>query len=842
VLFLLVAVTGLVRAGDAFGQSCPSGSRVPFAGHNLPLDSLPDPTPMTATRIYPNLSFDLPTSLTYAPDGSGFALLTEQSGRVRILPSDTNASSTSVFLDLTTTGDLQYDGQEQGLLSLAFDPNWATNGFIYLQYVSPGAKCQAGVYCTKIVRYTRSSSNPNQADPASRRQLIETPDDHEYHNGGTPRFGPDGMLYVSIGDAGTMTGQDTSKLLGVIIRINPNGGNPYSIPAGNPFIGVSGKRPEIWHYGFRNPWRFSFDRLTGDMWIGDVGEVSWEEVDYLPAGTPGGKNFGWSFCEGTHDYNGNSCASITSVPPVIEYPHQNNATGGFAVMAGFVYRGDLFPQLYGAFIYGDEVSGNVWAYNPSNQVITRLTGMDSPVSFAEDPFAELVIVSHSGPLYRLTSSSGSGTQQFPTTLSGTGLFTSTSALTPKPGLVEYNVNSPLWSDGALKRRWIALPGSQTIDFSPDDSWNFPVGTALVKHFELQVTPTTTRRVETRVLLRQVDRWVGYTYRWNAGQTDADLLTNSMNDTFTITTASGSTQQTWHYPSPSECLGCHTAASNRVLGVRTRQLNRNFSYAGGSDNQLHALGQCMGLFTKPIEAPTFYPAMADPSNTSETLNARARSYLAANCAHCHQPAGTAPGSMDMRYEPLLGNMNLIGVNPSSGDLGVTGSQRIKVGNAAQSVLWLRANSTDPNIRMAKGTQIPDPTGVALLQTWINSGLATLDSDDDTKPDASDNCPYEPNTSQADGGGWLTSTADGKGDACQCGNIDATGSVTATDLTTLRQVLVANTSGAVAGYPRRQRFVDVSGRPSVLDFAHLKRAQAGSEAPYPQTCPAATRLLP
>jgi uncharacterized repeat protein (TIGR03806 family) len=839
VLRFLFAVLAVAGAEAARAQSCPSGSRVPFAGHNLPLDSLPDPAPMTPVRWYPNLNFDSPTQLAFAPDGSGFALVSEQSGRVRVLPTDPNASSASVFLDLTG-GEVQYDGQEQGLLSVVFDPQYATNHYVYVDYVSPGARCQSSGhnYCTKIVRYMRSASDPNTVDPASRRPLIEAPDEVEYHNGGMLAFGPDGMLYISVGDGGTFNGQDLSQLFGVILRINPNVGNPYTIPAGNPFVGQSGKRAEIWDYGLRNPWRFTFDRLTGDLWIGDVGQGSWEEVDFAAAGATAGLNFGWAYCEGTHDFPPNHCNAISSVPPVIEYPHNPD----FAVTGGYVYRGDLFPELYGAYIYADYVSGKLWAYNPSSHVSTLIANMTNPVSFAEDPLAELVIVSHAGQLYRLQPTQGSGSQQFPTTLSATGLFSDTAALTSKPGLVEYDVISPLWSDGALKRRWLALPAGQVIGFSPDDPWSFPVGTAFVKHFELQVSPTATRRIETRVLLHQIDRWVGYTYRWNAAQTDATLLTAAMNEPFTIDTGSGTTQQTWHYPSPSECLGCHTAASNRVLGMRTRQLNRSFAYAGGSDNELHAFGSCLGMFAKPIEAPSFYPAYEFPSNVGAPIRERARSYLAANCAHCHQPGGPAPGSMDMRYETLLGGMNLIGVAPNQGDLGIPGAQRIKVGSSAQSVLWQRVASIDPTLRMAKGSQIPDPLAVSLLGSWIDSGLATLDSDGDGIADSLDNCPYEPNPTQTDGGRWLSTAPDSVGDACQCENVDTLGSVTDVDVTSLRQYLAGSATAAAPGVERRLRYLDTNGRGSILDFAHFKRALAQLEAQPQQTCAAASRLLP
>jgi uncharacterized repeat protein (TIGR03806 family) len=809
---------------------------VPFAGHTFPLDSLPDPKPMTLVPVYPNLVLDHPTSVVFAPDGSGKVLAAEQSGRVRLLPTDPNASAASVYLDLT--GDVLYDQSEQGLLGVAFDPDFATNGLLYVNYISPGSRCVSGPYCTKVVRYKQSAANPNVADPASRFEILQIPRPNSFHNGGMTAFGPDGMLYIASGDGGTTNGQNTSVLLGVVLRIDVHGGSPYAIPPNNPFVGQAGKRAEIWHFGLRNPYRFSFDRMTGDLWIGDVGQNAWEEVDFAPAGV-GGMNFGWAYCEGTHDFSPNRCSDIASTPPVIEYPH--NDTGGFVVTGGYVYRGDRLGELNGAYIYGDFQNGKVWAYSPTNHLSTLIAQANFPASFTEDTLGEVYLVSLQGGIFRFQPTQGSG-QQFPTVLSATGLFSSTANLTPAPGLVEYDVMAPLWSDNAIKKRWIALPGTQRIGFAATDEWTYPVGTVFVKHFELPISPTARRRVETRVFLRQVDRWVGYTYRWNAAQTDADLLTSSLDEVFSVDTGGGATPQTWHYPSPSECLGCHTSAAGRVLGVRTVQLNKNFSYPGGAANQLQAFGSCLGLFDTPIAAPSFYGSYADPTNAAETTGARARSYLAANCSHCHMPGGPAPGGMDLRYQPLLGGMNLIGVAPTDGDLGIPGAQRIRAGSKSQSVLWQRMSSTDPNLRMAKGTRVPDAQAISLVGAWIDSGLSVLDSDGDGVSDASDNCPYEPNATQSDTGGWLSISPNGVGDACQCASLDAMGGVTISDSVHLRAYLSGTTSAISAGAERRCSYADASGRPSVLDSAHLRRALAGDESPPIQDCPAATRLNP
>ncbi len=834
-LALLLAIC--TPSARAWTQTCTTGPRIPFAGHTLPLDSLPDPSAMTATRVYPNVALSQPLFLTSPPDATGRIFVVEKGGRIKLLPANPSASTSTVFLDLS---GVVVTSVEQGLLGLAFDPGYATNRRFYVDYIAAGARCQTGPYCTKLVRYQASATDPNVADPATATELLQIPRSNVIHYAGMLAFGPDGMLYSAQGDDGnSANAQDLAQLKGKILRLDVRGAT-YAIPPDNPFVGQANRRGEIWAYGLRNPWRFSFDRLTGDLWIGEVGQDAWEEIDFVPAGSPGGANFGWPYCEGTHSYGGNNCASLAgATPPLYEFSHQSGA--GQSITGGYVYRGDRLTTLYGAYVYGDYALERVSARAPLASASVILASVQSVASFGEGPDGEVYVVSIGGALYRLDESTP-GTQQFPTTLSGTGLFANVASLTPQPGLVEYDVASPLWSDNAIKRRWLALPGTQRIAFSPAGIWDYPVGTVFVKHFELPTSPTTRRRVETRILLRQVDRWVGYTYRWNTAQTDATLLTASTTDVFSVDLGGGPVQQTWRYPSPAECLGCHTAAAGRVLGGRTVQLNRNFAYEGGTDAQLHAWGACLGLFDTPLEAPTFYGALADPANTAEPLAARARSYLDANCAHCHQPGGPAPGGLDLRHTPLLGGMNLIGVAPTEGDLGITGAQRIRVGSKAQSVLWHRLQSTDGAIRMPKGSLLPDPLGVALVGSWIDTGLATLDSDLDGQPDATDNCAYEASASQSDGGRWLSSSPDGIGDACQCGNVDSSGAVNVLDLVRLRQYLAGTTSGISAGLERRLSYTDDAGRPSILDVTRFRRSLATADAPLAQTCPAATRLVP
>jgi hypothetical protein len=318
-------------------------------------------------------------------------------------------------------------------------------------------------------------------------------------------------------------------------------------------------------------------------------------------------------------------------------------------------------------------------------------------------------------------------------LSQTGLFANASTLTPAPGLVEYKVNSPLWSDGARKRRWIALPGTQQIDFSAGGNWSFPVGTAFVKHFELPVTPSTVRRVETRVFLRQVDRWVGYTYRWNAAQTDATLLTDAAR-TFRRPgrrphAAGGG------IPRPGSASAATNAAGS-VLGAR-RTAQPGADYAQGSDQQLHAWGLAWACSTRRSE---IRPAIRSGWIRRHGALDRGRSLLPGSELLAPSTRGAAPGSMDMRAETAVEAMNLIGVTPTFGDLGIAGAQRIRSGSKAQSVLWQRVRSTDPAVHMPQVSRVPDPLAVSLLGAWIDSAPAGLDSDGDGVTDANDNCPF------------------------------------------------------------------------------------------------------
>ncbi|PWT94221.1 MAG: glucose dehydrogenase, partial [Acidobacteria bacterium] len=276
-----------------------------------------------------------PVAITTAGDGSGRLFITQQGGQILIY--DGTKLLSTPFLDLGPTGkDLIVSGGEQGLLSVAFHPNYSNNGFLYVNYT----RKQDGA--TVVARYQVSAGDPNIADPNSASPVITIAQPYANHNGGQLQFGPDGYLYIGMGDGGSggdpqNHAQDLESLLGKMLRVDIDHASPYTIPASNPFVGNANALPEIWAYGLRNPWRFSFDRVRGDLWIGDVGQNNWEEVDLQAANSSGGENYGWRLMEGRHCYNPSTgCNNGTLTFPMIEYGHTN---GRCAVTGGYRYRG-----------------------------------------------------------------------------------------------------------------------------------------------------------------------------------------------------------------------------------------------------------------------------------------------------------------------------------------------------------------------------------------------------------------------------------------------------------------------------------------------------------------------
>jgi glucose/arabinose dehydrogenase len=340
--------------------------------------------------------FDHPLYVTQPPGDRRDLFVVEQTGRVRVLTP--KGTSSTPYLDLHD--EVSCCG-EQGLLSIAFAPDYARSGLVYADYTDRSGD-------TRVVEYHRSSDDPLTVDPSSRRVVLRVAQPFPNHNGGLLTFGPDGLLYIGLGDGGSegdprRNGQSLATLLGKILRIDPraHGGRPYSIPASNPFANRKGARPEIYSYGLRNPWRFSFDRLTGDLSIGDVGQDRFEEIDLVGRGHGSGANFGWSAFEGFAPFNHDQSAP-NAIPPVLVYSHDQ----GCSVTGGYVVRDPSLQSLYGRYLYGDYCSGELRSFRaiPGKRVTDdRPLGLDVPSlsSFGEDDAGRIFATSLDGPVYRL---------------------------------------------------------------------------------------------------------------------------------------------------------------------------------------------------------------------------------------------------------------------------------------------------------------------------------------------------------------------------------------------------------------------------------------------------------
>jgi glucose/arabinose dehydrogenase len=339
-----------------------------------------------------------PVDIANAADGTGRLFIVEKAGRIRVLQ-DGELSSVP-FLDIT--GRVGSGGSEQGLLGLVFHPDYVHNGFFFVNYTDRQGD-------TVISRFV-VGSDPEQADPSSEVVILTVAQPAANHNGGQLAFGPDGLLYAGLGDGGRAgdpfgNGQNTQTLLGKMLRLDVDHGQPYAVPASNPFAGSSGFRPEIWATGLRNPWRFSFDRSTGDLYIADVGQNEYEEIDYEPAGSQGGENYGWSTMEGMHCYPASeACDRAGLTLPVAEYDHSQ----GCSVTGGYVYRGQQFPSLDGIYLFSDYCSGRIWALARGEQGQWRMAEVGraniEPSSFGEDESGELYLADlQGGQLYKIVA-------------------------------------------------------------------------------------------------------------------------------------------------------------------------------------------------------------------------------------------------------------------------------------------------------------------------------------------------------------------------------------------------------------------------------------------------------
>ncbi len=364
-------------------------------GNGTSDDNNPPDETFILENAFPNLSFSRPVDFQSPEDSSNRIFVVEQGGTIKVFPNDENSSNAETFLDIS--GNINTEANEQGLLGLAFHPDFSSNGYFYVNYTP-----NTGLSVTS--RFQVSTANPDQADPNSELILLEIPQPFTNHNGGQLAFGPDGYLYIASGDGGSggdpgNNAQNLSNLLGAVLRIDVDGvsnGLNYAIPTANPFVGQANTREEIYAYGFRNPWRMSFDTQTGSLWSGDVGQDEREEINVITAGG----NYGWKLFEGTFCFSGD-CNDSGLIEPAFEYNHNGNDQ---SITGGHVYRGSQTPSLAGKYIYADFIDGRIWALdatqnNPNNTLL--LNSSLNISSFGVDNDNELYFCAFDGAIYRL---------------------------------------------------------------------------------------------------------------------------------------------------------------------------------------------------------------------------------------------------------------------------------------------------------------------------------------------------------------------------------------------------------------------------------------------------------
>lgn len=674
-------------------------------------------TGVTLVRQWENLTFAAPIYATQAPGDDTQWFVVERGGTIRAFPADATANAqVRTFATVAVN-----TGGEGGLLGFAFHPAWPTKREAYLSYTRnvtggdpapPSCPGSGNPFTSVVARFTSSDGTSLDGGP---QEVLRVGQPYSNHDGGTIQFGLDGYLYFGLGDGGSgddpcNAGQDLQQLLGKMLRIDVDT-NPgsYVVPADNPYAGAGTARPEIWASGLRNPFRWSFDRATGELWVGDVGQNTWEEIDLVAKGG----NYGWRTCEGFHRRGSTTalCETPGLADPIVEHPRGEARS----ITGGYVYRGSAMPSLVGTYIYGDFETGNIWALlfdaenKPAPKVIATVAAQ-TLVAFAQGNDGELYAVQISGTISKLAPAGSAPPDSFPQKLSETGCVDPDDPTKPARGLIPYDVVAPLWSDGADKTRFLAIPDGTTIAIDADHDWDLPIGSVVVKTFSVG-----NQRIETRLFMRHDDGgWGGYTYEWDDDGRDATLLPAGK-----LRPVAGGA--TWTYPSRTQCIQCHSLAAGGTLGLETAQLDRDVVYPSTNriSNQLATL-EHIGLLATSAAPPEIAPRLADPAGTAP-IETRARSYLHANCAHCHRPMGGGQGTMDLRFARTFAETQTCDAPNTQGPV-MDATTLVTPGAPEQSILSRRLHATDNKRMPPVGVSITDDAGAAIVDEWIRSVTA------------------------------------------------------------------------------------------------------------------------
>ena len=680
----------------------------------------PDPPPpYRAVRAFPKLRPNFPIAARFQPGAKELLFIDEPAAyeptKLRRTKGGVETGEYETLLDFGK--GVAYD--------LCFHPKFAENGYLFLSVNESGPN---GKLHTRIKRYTIERKPPYRFDPKSEAVIIEWPS--AGHNGGAITFADDGLMFVSSGDGTSdsdvdIVGQDLTKLLAKVLRIDvdhPDAGRNYSVPKDNPFVNTPGARPETWAFGLRNPWRMSFDWESKKLWLAQNGQDHLEQVYLIEKGA----NYGWSLVEGSRPFYPERKQGPGPIrPPTSEHPHSEARS----LTGGFVYRGKRFPELVGAYLYGDYSTGRIWAVThdglkPATREVARTRLMIT--GFCEDLDGEVVVLDHhgegNGGFFTLERSPPPKPSTFPRKLSETGLFADTAKHVVHPGAIPYEVAVPFWSDGADKARWLVLPPGGKIGYQTK-GWNFPDLTTVVKSFattdETSAGPKR-RWFETRLFTKQEGEWFGYSYRWNDAQTDAELVDAAGAD---VPTTINGRKQVWRYPSRTECMMCHSRAANFVLGLSEAQMNVERDFGGTRVNQLEAL-ETWGLIEGRYltVAPTAALRLVDPYKEGPPLENRVRSWLHANCSFCHVEAGGGNARMDLDLATAMTKTGLVGVKAMHSLPEMPGACIVTPGKPEQSTLTARLRRRPPKETGGMpplATHVVDERAVKVIEEWIRS---------------------------------------------------------------------------------------------------------------------------
>jgi putative heme-binding domain-containing protein len=719
------------------------------------------PPPFRVVRVFPNLRFQNPVLCAFAP-GSERLFIAEQSGKIFSFPPQADISRGDLFIDLKEIKSVARTPNAKEMefcYGLVFHPKFQENRKCYICYTvkKPGDKnLPEG---SRISEFLVRKTEPPTVDPASERILITFLQGG--HNGGDLHFGPDGFLYISTGDAADpnppdvfKTGQGCSDLLSSILRIDVDRrdtGKEYGIPKDNPFVGMKDVRPEIWAFGFRNPWRMSFDRKTGDLWVGDVGWELWEMVHRVVKGG----NYGWSIVEGRQPINTSFKQGPGPIlPPTIELNHSISAS----VTGGYVYRGKRFPELVGQYIFGDWETHRLWAATTAKDKPVTYREITDPsvriVAFGQDHAGEIYLVDYDGgAIHTLERNSGGAANvNFPKKLSETGLFTDVKSRKPAEGVESYSINASQWADGAVAERHIGLPGSSKVVWHSRDvpiagtmfsrQLEFPENAVLTRTFLWPTELTGARRlqpIETQVLHYDGKQWHGYTYVWNDDGSDAALAPpEGMEKQYRQRdnrAAGGVRVQKWTVPSRAQCLQCHNFWAQTTLAFNIVQLNgASDSQFGDSLSRLETIGvferrdekgkpQRIPLNSQKLPRLALMNGRSGTSNgdggSKFSLTEQARTYLHINCAHCHRMGGGGSVDFQIPFNVAIKDTKTLDVRPMRGDFGLKDARIIAPGDPFRSVLYYRMAKSGSGRMPHLCSEIPDHHGLQMIEEWITS---------------------------------------------------------------------------------------------------------------------------